>query len=359
MNAPRQRGWLTALLLPVGVVVLALLSPTKQQAAPPDPQGYLFCFWNVEDLFDDKVNSYHTSPDRECDAWFARDDKARKQKYDNLANVLAGLNGGKGPDILAVAEVESLRAAELLAEAINVRLKNPELRYKTVLFKDPQGGRNIATAVITRLPVVEHKTQLLGRRLRILETHLKVGGNELVILATHWTSRVSDDKGDGRARYADLIYANVSRMAQFNPRADVLICGDFNDNPDDASVRDHLHAVSDVTKVKPVATDPLLFNLFGKRWQEIQAQGKREGGTHVYRGKPYIFDQIVISPGLLDREGWTCLIDTAEVVTTGEKLVDRRKAPLRFGGEREKIALEDRGCSDHLPVTVRLRVASK
>jgi hypothetical protein len=64
----------------------------------------------------------------------------------------------------------------------------------------------------------------------------------------------------------------------------------------------------------------------------------------------------VITPGLLDREGWQCLIDTAEVVTRGENLLDRRKAPLRFGTDREKVPLEDRGCSDHLPVTVRLLV---
>ena len=68
-------------------------------ASAPQPQpaeGYLFSFWNVENLFDDKVNHYR-DPDKAYDEWFAEDEKARKQKYDNLARVLTGLNGGRGP----------------------------------------------------------------------------------------------------------------------------------------------------------------------------------------------------------------------------------------------------------------------
>ncbi len=336
-----------------GLIVDRILLSTAE--AQPKMAGYLFCFWNVENLFDDKVNGWPNEPDKGFDQWFARDDKARKQKYANLATVLAGLNGGRGPDILAVAEVESQRAAELLAEAINRKLPDKALHYKQVLFKDPQGGRSIATAVITRLPVAG-TPRLLGRRLRILEMRLRVEGRDLTLLATHWTSRVSDEKGEGRKRYADLIYDEYKGLARSDPKVDLLICGDFNDNPSDPSVVEHLHAVSDPARVRMGGTQPQLFSLFGKRWEEIEKLGKREGATHVYRGRPYFFDQIVMSPGLLDREGWQCLVDSAEVVTRGENLVDRRKAPLRFGTEREKIPLSERGCSDHLPVTVRLIV---
>ncbi len=347
-----RRGW-----LPLAVGLLGLLGCGAPEAptAPPGPQSYLFCFWNVENLFDDKVHNWPHEPDKTFDLWFAKDEKARKQKYENLARVLAGLNEGRGPDILAVAEVESQRAADLLAESINQRLKDSALHYKHVIYKDPHGGRSIGTAVLTRLPVAG-TPRLLGHRLRILETRLEVEGKELILLASHWTSRVSDEKGEGRARYAKLIYDEYRSLARTDPRVKLLICGDFNDNPSDPSVVQHLHAVNDPARVRAGGTEPQLFNVFGKRWEEIEKSGKREGGTHFYRGRTYFFDQIVIAPGLLERPGWQCLIDTASVVTSGEKLLDRRKAPLRFGSEREKVPLEERGCSDHLPVTVRLIV---
>jgi hypothetical protein len=75
-------------------------------------------------------------------------------------------------------------------------------------------------------------------------------------------------------------------------------------------------------------------------------------GTHYFHGRPNLFDQIVISPGLLDDQGWTCEVNTAEIVT--HRFVTRRGQPLAFGTPRDK---GERGASDHFPVTVRLKVA--
>src|SRR5262249_16251818 len=155
------------------------------------------------------------------------------------------MNQGRGPDILAVVEVESVRAAELLQAALNQRLKDPALHYQHVLMKNLNAGRHIAPAIITRLPVKAHRTKLLGNRQRILEGHVVVNGHELVVLASHWTSRLTDADGTSRARYADQLYGTFRAMHRNDPNVDVLICGDFNDPPDAASVTDHLHATGD------------------------------------------------------------------------------------------------------------------
>src|SRR5436190_692069 len=84
-----------------------------------------------------------------------------------------------------------------------------------------------APAIITRLPVLKERTQLLGKRQRILEGHIVVNDQELVVLATHWTSRLSDAKGQARAHYADVIYGRFLGMFKRNPKVDLLICGDF------------------------------------------------------------------------------------------------------------------------------------
>jgi endonuclease/exonuclease/phosphatase family metal-dependent hydrolase len=341
-------AWLGLLLglAPLSCARPALSSAGAISEAAPPPGSYLFCFWNVENLFDDQLNPKALRADKEFDHWFAEDAATRQLKYDNLSKALTELNDGRGPDILAVAEVESERAAELLRDALNQRLRDPALHYKHVLFKDPHGGRHIATAILTRLPVLANRTQLLGRRLRILEAHLEVEGQELVVIASHWTSRVSDHEGEGRDKYAEIIYRRFAALYRRDPNVDFLVCGDFNDPPDDDSVVKHLHGVADPAAVRQSGDEPLLLNLFGDK-------DPKQCGTHYYSGKWYIFDQILVSRGMLDDKGWSCDVASAGTVNHLTQPRDRQKRPWRFGTERDKFA---RGYSDHFPVTVRLRV---
>ena len=59
--------------------------------------GYLFCFWNVENLFDDHDDGRTQSGDREFDSWFAHDPSALKLKLSHLAEALLHMNGGQLP----------------------------------------------------------------------------------------------------------------------------------------------------------------------------------------------------------------------------------------------------------------------
>jgi hypothetical protein len=124
-----------------------------------------------------------------------------------------------------------------------------------------------------------------------------------------------------------------------------MVCGDFNDNPDDESVTAHLHATGDIDAVR-AGTEPLLLDLFARAYQ-------RGEGSHYYGSKVYVFDHICVSPGLLDDAGWSCDVDSAQIV---KQMATRQGRPNRFGGENDKRPLSARGASDHFPVTVRLRV---
>jgi hypothetical protein len=214
-------------------------------------------------------------------------------------------------------------------------------------MKNLSAGRHIAPAIITRLPVIKDKTRLHGRRQRILEGHIKVDGKELVILAAHWTSRIRKGSEDHRADYGDRIYGTFKGMYRSNPRVALLVCGDFNDNPDDDSVTAHLHAVGDKDAVLASTKEkPLLLNLFADK-------DRKEYGTHYDRGKWSIFDQIAISPGLLEGGDWSCDPKSVKTVNTLVRPGDESKRPWRFGSRRDK---RKRGYSDHFPVTVRLTV---
>jgi hypothetical protein len=192
------------------------------------------------------------------------------------------------------------------------------------------------------------RTRLLGRRLRILEGHIVVDGQDLVVVASHWTSRLRRGSAAGREKYGDQIYGRFKAMYLANPRVDFLVCGDFNDDPDDPSVTEHLHAVGDREAVlRSGDGDPLLFNLFAVR------DPAKWLGTLYDRGRWFQFDQIAVSPGLLDDSGWTCDPSSAAVINTLVRPGDPKGRPWRFGSPHDK---HERGYSDHFPVTVRLRV---
>jgi Endonuclease/Exonuclease/phosphatase family len=125
------------------------------------------------------------------------------------------------------------------------------------------------------------------------------------------------------------------------------VCGDFNDDPTDKSVTDHLHATGDLKAVLGLkkGDTPLLYNPFVE-------MHKAKKGTHYYRNTAHVFDQICVSPGLLDGEGWQVVGKSAAVV---EKLAFKGK-PDRFGGPNDKRPWRNRGASDHFPVTIQLRV---
>src|SRR5262249_47700697 len=161
-----------------------------------------------------------------------------------------------------------------------------------------------------RLPVRGEKTRKVGeKRHRILEGHIDVNGHQLVLLVGHWTSRVpkpggnrDDENAEGRAEYGDVMYGRFRTMYEKNPDIDLLVAGDFNDDPDDPSVRDHLHSTGDRSALTS-GSFPMLFNLpLGKDPNEF--------GTLNHNNRWNQFDQIHLSPGLLDDRGWTCLVDT-------------------------------------------------
>src|SRR5262245_47102393 len=159
--------------LVIPVILLLILVPIvcNRSRVPVEtaaPGTYQLCFWNVEDLFDDREDDEPNKADREYDRFFAKDPSALRLKLEHLSEVLTQLNGGNGPDILDLAEVESPPAAQLRQDALNSRLRDPALHYTHVLMKNAGGGRHISTAILTRLPVEQDRTRLHGSRLRIL-----------------------------------------------------------------------------------------------------------------------------------------------------------------------------------------------
>jgi endonuclease/exonuclease/phosphatase family metal-dependent hydrolase len=349
------------LLVLVGLVVAGyyVWKNWPERPTPPpvvgdgQPAQFLFCSWNVENLFDDEndPNFRDTHED-----WFGTDPAAFREKVDRLAEGLLKMNGGVGPDVACLVEIESDRALTALMEAANARLAaagHADRAYRHALFREDNTGRRIAPAILTRLGVEADRTRKLGRRGngRILEGHLHHNGHELVVIVAHWTSRVTDKESDGsrRAEYAADCYGRVRAILTANPDADVILCGDFNDEFRDQSLQVGLHASASPDDVRSATGEPKLLALFAN-WTGDPP------GTIYGRGRWSVFDHICTTRGLLDDRGWSCDPQAGTVFAPTEfrHKVGKRFEPFEFGSLKDK---GPRGYSDHFPVTVRLNVA--
>ena len=160
-------------------------------------------------------------------------------------------------------EVESLRCVEALRDASTLGSPS-EWRYTGIVQRDNPTGRKFGPAILTRLAIRDDLTrgarEFAGRR--ILEAHLEADGAPLVVLASHWTSRLRGDTIEKRAGYARRPLRSVPRAPPATiPSIDVILSGDFNDEPDDPSLRDDLHAVADPALVREDEPEPNLLDL--------------------------------------------------------------------------------------------------
>lgn len=315
------------------------------------PSGKVsFMLWNVENLFDD-IDDNRNSIDDPYDNWFAHDAATRQLKYERLTEIILKQNGGQGPDVLVCVEVESVRAATLLKDSLNAKLPVNAVPYEHVGMKNLNAGRHLAPAVISRIPIDASRTTLHGNDLRILKVHLVAENRELCLVASHWTSQLTQRDGSrgekGRMKYATTIYDLFQSAAQDNPNTDWLICGDFNDAPESEPITVGLRMTSDRAAVQPTKTQPRLLGL-------LSGKSSAQFGTHYYNG-PLIYDHIGVSAGMLDQVGWGCDPDSVQVYTEGLiRAKARTRNPWRFGNQNDDAV--GRGYADHFPVLASLRI---
>src|SRR5262249_21584107 len=94
-----------SLLRALSRALLLVCAALPAGAAAQEERGgkrYLFCFWNVENFFDDRFDAWPREPDKSYDAWFAKDKEALPRKLALMSQVLLKMNGGRGPDIIAL-----------------------------------------------------------------------------------------------------------------------------------------------------------------------------------------------------------------------------------------------------------------
>ncbi len=201
------------------------------------------------------------------------------------------------PEVVGLVEMGGALALKDLAERLAARgLKYP---YSRVLTRQ---GEDRALAVLSMHPLVEDHSQanygLFGQQNRkmlrgILDVTVQVkDGRRFRIIGAHLKSRVGDNPAAAaslRAREARTLAMYIQRVVRRQPKMPLLVYGDWNDGPSDASLgvlTQGLSRDAALTRLDPEDSR-------GDKW------------TLYYKaGREYCtFDQIFVNSALRQRRG--------------------------------------------------------
>ncbi len=262
-------------------------------------------FYNLENLFDTINNPFTFDDDRTPegkDHWtsFFYHDKLQK-----LAGVIVDIGSdltGKAPTLIGVAEVENRRVLEDLVN------QSALLKYDFgIIHFDSPDRRGIDVALLYRKnifiptsavnkPLYLYQDNNPKRRVYTRDQLVVSGmldGDLIHVIVNHWPSRSG---GEAQSRYkrikaAELNKRIIDSLHSDNPYAKIITMGDLNDDPTNTSVKVTLGTKANLKEVNLKELYNPMESLF------------RQGiGTLAYRDAWNLFDQIIVSYALLEKE---------------------------------------------------------
>lgn len=322
----------------------------KLQSLKRPSNGFSIAFYNVENLFDTiddpRINDRDFLPDAKV-AWTS---ERYAHKLTQISKVIAAMDTLDFPHVLGLSEIENRAVLEDL-----IQEKHISNAAYDIIHIDDNDPRGIEVAMLFRPDYFKpvHQQALVhvrdnGRRSRHI---LYVKGlihsqDTLHLFVNHWTSRFGGQEATEAARMGSGKYLRqiVDSIFHQIPEANIVIMGDFNDNPDDPSMFSHLRAYAPGEEIRPQQ----LFNL--------SMEGYITGeGTLFYRGWDF-FDQIIVSSSLIQPYA-SLKASPIQIVkkdwmlyspSRGEARPNRTMSGGNYFG----------GFSDHLPVLIKLHGSS-
>jgi endonuclease/exonuclease/phosphatase family metal-dependent hydrolase len=345
---------------------------------------FMIVAYNVENLFDlDGVSAYE-------DYQPANYTPARAlTKLQNIAKVVAQFEGGRGPDILVLCELEvdatpgntppdydailaryagvklpemlgtkfGPAVADLPAEALLLKALADAgaSGYRVVVGENVTAAgserkQEIKCAVFTRFPVRQVRSHPTLDARAILEVQVEVDGALLHVFANHWKSGASDSATETtRVANARTLRARLDEILRADPNADIVLGGDFNSQYNQkqrypsmpaTGINDTLGSQGNELAVRGPTRS--LYNL----WFELPPA---ERGSDTYRGEWGTLMHLIVTRGLYDFRGVQYVDNSFAVAKISGLNADAKGLPVRWTFDGPSGA----GFSDHFPVVAR------
>ena len=288
--------WLTTLVF---LIIFNISAQEKKKF-----KVHTIAFYNLENLFDtinDTTKLDERSPMMELKT---NREEVYKKKVHNMARVLADIGSEvthNSPVIIGVSEVENIQVME---DLVNDPLLLPK-DYGIVHFDSPDArgidvGLFYQKSVFIPITKSKHELKIFDDRTRKrvytrdqLLVSGKLEGEMIYIIVNHWPSRSG---GEARSRPKRIAAAKLNKriidsLQSIDPYAKIFTMGDLNDDPTNASVKDILKAKKDKKDVKLKGI-----------YNPMEAMAKNGLGSNAYRDAWSLFDQIMVTKPLLDKD---------------------------------------------------------
>ncbi|MDP5082421.1 MAG: endonuclease [Winogradskyella sp.] len=311
-----------------------------------DSNSYTIAFYNIENLFDIENDPLTNDDDflpTSTKRWTPKRYKNKLLKLGAVISKIGEENSKNSPIIIGLAEVENKKVLSDLVQSQNLIKEG----YSFVHY-DSLDERGIDVALLYKRDVfsIEHSETFsvyleteLGERDYTRDILLVKGylNNEsLHILVNHWSSRREGEKESEFKRLAcsKKVITIINTIKQTEPDAKIIVMGDFNDNPNDASIT-------------LMEEESGLHNPFKTVWS-------RDKGSLNHDFQWNLFDQILFSTNFFDPNQSLLAFHNANVFnnkTLTQYHGKYKGQPFRtYVGTRYKG-----GYSDHFPVFIQIK----
>lgn len=312
-------------------------------------------FYNVENLFDTRNDPEKNDEEFLPDGTMRWTYHKYQDKLRNIARVITAVGGMQSPALVGLCEVENDSVIFDLTRRSPLRAQE----YEYIVTDSPD-KRGIDVALLYQrhqfklLEKNEYEVVFRDRGTRPTRNILHavgqvVNGDTLDVFVCHLPSRSGGQLESEPARIdvARLLRSKADSLFVIRQNANILIMGDFNDHPDNKSLREILAAKKITKEISPNS----LYNMFYHRLRES------DFGTYFFRGRWEILDQFIVSGTLLSSSNSINIKDKAARVFKADFLLREgrygNKEPFRTHLGMRYLG----GFSDHLPIVMDMVIA--
>lgn len=340
------------LLFLIWVVPQIAWSQDIQQLANTEKRDRIM-FYNTENLFD----VYNDSLTNDDEFTPEGDRKWNNYKFykklNNLSKVIISIGEWNPPSIIGLCEVENRFVLNKLIYETPLK----SFDYKIIHAESPD-RRGIDVAMLYRQsrfePIYFHPISINfpdnpeSKTRDILYVKGIAGGTDtLHLFVNHWPSRYGgyEDSKPRRMFVASVLRHKVDSIYAAVTNPNIVIMGDFNDEPWDESIRIGLRAKSDTLGLKK---DELV-SLMG-------LPGKNPAvGSNKYQSEWSVIDQFIVSGNLLIEKNSMHVSSEGARIYQASFLLEEDETHLGYKLNRTYTGpVYHGGFSDHLPIHVDL-----
>lgn len=310
-------------------------------------------FYNLENLFDIEDDPLTNDSEYLPDGANKWDSTKYANKLLNMSTVIGDLGTDVSPDgvaVLGVCEIENRFVLEDLVAMPAIQDRN----YKIVHYNSPD-RRGVDVGLLYQEKYFKVKNSASYKlvfpndtsyytRAQLVVTG-DMDGEDVTVIVGHWPSRRGGQAASepNRIEAAKLGRKIIDSLLAVNPYAKIILMGDLNDDPINASVQEYIRAKGKISKMKP-----------GDMYNVMYDHFKSGNGTLAWNDAWNLFDQMIVSEAFVSTDASTYVFHKSYVYKK-DYLIQQEGNYKGYPLRTHAGGVYLNGYSDHLPVYMVLK----